>query len=132
MRKVPTSETKRDYYEILGVDRSATRDQLKQAYRHLALKYHPDRSKDPDATAKFREIAEAYAVLSDDARNVTSTMRPVMLGSVNVGPLKISCAIFSSAISSGAGSVIVRCVWRFFRSTHETSLRAEPGRGFAV
>lgn len=59
---------KRDYYEVLGVDRSATRDQLKQAYRRLALKYHPDRNKDPDAAAKFREIAEAYAVLSDDAK----------------------------------------------------------------
>lgn len=68
MGKVPTTETKRDYYEILGVDRSATRDQLKQAYRQLALKYHPDRSNDPDATAKFREIVEAYAVLSDDAK----------------------------------------------------------------
>lgn len=59
---------KRDYYEVLGVDRSATRDRLKQAYRQLALQYHPDRNKNPDATAKFREIAEAYAVLSDDAK----------------------------------------------------------------
>ncbi len=63
-----TTEQKRDYYEVLGVDRSATRDQLKQAYRQLALRYHPDRNKAPDATAKFREIAEAYAVLSDDAK----------------------------------------------------------------
>jgi molecular chaperone DnaJ len=63
-----TAEQKRDYYEVLGVDRSATRDQLKQAYRQLALKYHPDRNKDPDATARFREIAEAYAVLSDDTK----------------------------------------------------------------
>ena len=63
-----TTETKRDYYEVLGMDRSATRDQLKQAYRQLALKYHPDRNKESDATVKFREIAEAYAVLSDDAK----------------------------------------------------------------
>ena len=63
-----STETKRDYYEVLGVERSATRDQLKQAYRQLALKYHPDRNRDQDATAKFREIAEAYAVLSDDAK----------------------------------------------------------------
>jgi len=65
---VATTQQKRDYYDVLGVDRSATRDQLKQAYRQLALKCHPDRNKDPDATAKFREIAEAYAVLSDDAK----------------------------------------------------------------
>ncbi|MBI3603964.1 MAG: molecular chaperone DnaJ [Nitrospirae bacterium] len=63
-----TTEQKRDYYEVLGADRSATRDQIKQAYRKLALQYHPDRNKAPDATAKFREIAEAYAVLSDDAK----------------------------------------------------------------
>jgi molecular chaperone DnaJ len=65
---VATAESKRDYYEVLGVDRSATRDQIKQAYRQLALRYHPDRNKAPDAAEKFREIAEAYAVLSDDAK----------------------------------------------------------------
>jgi len=63
-----TTEQKRDYYEVLGVDRSATRDQIKQAYRKLALQHHPDRNTAPDATAKFREIAEAYAVLSDDTK----------------------------------------------------------------
>jgi molecular chaperone DnaJ len=61
-------QSKRDYYEVLGVDRSATRDQIKQAYRRLALQYHPDRNKASDANEKFREIAEAYAVLSDDAK----------------------------------------------------------------
>lgn len=65
---MPVTETKRDYYDVLGVERSATRDQIKYAYRQLALKYHPDRNKDADAPAKFREIAEAYAVLSDDAK----------------------------------------------------------------
>lgn len=64
---MPTRQ-KRDYYDVLGVDRSATRDQVKQAYRRLALKHHPDRNKASDATEKFREIAEAYAVLSDDAK----------------------------------------------------------------
>lgn len=59
---------KRDYYDVLGVDRQATRDQIKQAYRQLALQYHPDRNAAPDAAAKFREIAEAYAVLSDEAK----------------------------------------------------------------
>lgn len=59
---------KRDYYEVLGVDRSATRDRIKQAYRQLALKYHPDRNKSPDAEEKFKEIAEAYAVLSDESK----------------------------------------------------------------
>ncbi|XP_047431367.1 dnaJ homolog subfamily B member 9-like [Mugil cephalus] len=59
---------KKDYYEVLGVPRDATERQIKKAFHKLALKYHPDRNKGPDAEAKFREIAEAYEVLSDDKR----------------------------------------------------------------
>jgi len=55
-----------DYYKTLGVDKSATKDDLKKAYRKLALKYHPDRTKgDKKAEEKFKQINEAYAVLSD-------------------------------------------------------------------
>lgn len=57
---------KRDYYEILGVKKNATKDGIKKAYRKLALQYHPDRNKAPDAEEKFKEISEAYGVLSDD------------------------------------------------------------------
>ncbi|HEX54643.1 MAG: molecular chaperone DnaJ [Candidatus Altiarchaeales archaeon] len=56
---------KRDYYEILGVDRDATPEEIKRAYRRLAKKYHPDVCKDPDAEEKFKEISEAYEVLID-------------------------------------------------------------------
>ena len=57
---------KRDYYEVLGVDKNATPDQLKKAYRKLALKYHPDRNPgDKEAEEKFKEAAEAYDVLSN-------------------------------------------------------------------
>jgi molecular chaperone DnaJ len=56
---------KRDYYEILGVDKKAPLEEIKSAYRKLAMKYHPDRNKSPDAEEKFKEISEAYAVLSD-------------------------------------------------------------------
>ncbi len=57
---------KRDYYEILGVDRNATADEIKKAYRKLAVKYHPDKNPgDKEAEEKFKEIAEAYAILSD-------------------------------------------------------------------
>ncbi len=59
---------KRDYYEVLGVQRGATKDQIKDAYRKLALQYHPDRNKAPEAEEKFKEISEAYAVLSDDEK----------------------------------------------------------------
>lgn len=54
---------KRDYYEVLGVDRGADKKEIKKAYRRLARKYHPDVSDDPDAAEKFKEISEAYAVL---------------------------------------------------------------------
>lgn len=57
---------KRDYYEVLGVDRQVSEADLKKAYRRLAMKHHPDRNKDDsDADSKFREIQEAYGVLSD-------------------------------------------------------------------
>jgi len=57
--------TKKDYYEILGVKRDATEEEIKKAYRKLALQYHPDRNKSKEAEEKFKEISEAYAVLSD-------------------------------------------------------------------
>lgn len=57
---------KRDYYEVLGVSRNANKDELKKAYRGLARLYHPDVNKDADAGEKFKEINEAYEVLSDD------------------------------------------------------------------
>jgi len=59
---------KRDYYEVLGVSRNAPKEEIKDAYRKLAMQYHPDRNKSPDAEEKFKEISEAYAVLSDDEK----------------------------------------------------------------
>jgi len=55
----------KDYYKILGLDRSANPDQIKKAYRKLARKYHPDVSKEPNAEEKFKEVQEAYEVLKD-------------------------------------------------------------------
>ena len=61
--------TTRDYYEILGVERSADGDEIKRAYRRMAMKHHPDRNPgDAEAEAKFKESAEAYEVLSDDQK----------------------------------------------------------------
>lgn len=55
----------KDYYKILGISKSANEDDIKKAYRKLALKYHPDKNKTPEAEEKFKEVAEAYEVLSD-------------------------------------------------------------------
>ena len=57
--------SKRDYYEVLGVNKEASDQEIKKAYRQLARKYHPDVNKSPDAEAQFKQINEAYAVLSD-------------------------------------------------------------------
>jgi molecular chaperone DnaJ len=59
---------KRDYYEMLGVPKNASKEEIKRAYRRLALKYHPDKNKSVDAEEKFKEISEAYGVLYDDEK----------------------------------------------------------------
>lgn len=59
---------KRDYYEILGVSKDASKDEIKRAYRKLSKQYHPDINKEPGADEKFKEISEAYEVLSDDTK----------------------------------------------------------------
>lgn len=62
---------KRDYYEVLGVGKEASADDIKKSYRQLARKYHPDVNKEADAEAKFKEVKEAYDVLSDDSKRAT-------------------------------------------------------------
>lgn len=61
--------TKRDYYEVLGLAKGASDDEIKKAYRKLSKQYHPDINKEADAEEKFKEVSEAYEVLSDPQKN---------------------------------------------------------------
>jgi len=69
------SDKERDYYAVLGVPRDADAKTIKDAFRRLALKYHPDRNKEPGAEERFKEIAEAYAVLSDPQKRAAYDAR---------------------------------------------------------
>ncbi len=79
---------KRDYYEVLGVTKSSSADEIKQQYRKLALKFHPDRNKSSEAAEHFKEISEAYAVISDPEKNksMINTDTKVLMADI---PLKI-------------------------------------------
>jgi len=63
--------TKKDYYEILGLSKNSSKEEIKKTYKTLAKKYHPDLNKSKEAEEKFKDISEAYAVLSDDAKKQT-------------------------------------------------------------
>ena len=64
-------QTKRDYYEVLGVERNASAEEIRKAFRKLAFQYHPDRNKDDGAEEKFKEVNEAYQCLSDPDRRAS-------------------------------------------------------------
>jgi molecular chaperone DnaJ len=120
----------RDYYEVLGVARAAAAPAIKDAFRRLALKYHPDRNKSPDAEARFKEIAEAYAVLSDpqkraeyDARGfagVAGFTPEDLFGGIDFGDI-FGEAGFGLDFGFGAGGLFERLFGR--------RRRAGPARG---
>ena len=77
---------KRDYYEVLGVAKNATADEIKKAYRKKAIQYHPDKNPgDKEAEEKFKEAAEAYEGLSDVAKRARSDQLGLWAGSPGFG-----------------------------------------------
>lgn len=88
---------KRDYYEVLGVDRNASQDEIKKAYRKIAIKYHPDKNPgDKSAEEKFKEAAEAYEVLSNtDKRTQYDRFGHAGLGGQGLGELACQWMISS-------------------------------------
>ena len=100
-KAILTSNVKRDYYEVLGVTRTATEQGIKSAYRKLALQFHPDRNpNNPDAEEKFKECSEAYAIwrTSKSAASTTASAMPAWAAEARV--LEPALTLPISAISS--------------------------------
>ncbi len=89
---------KRDYYEVLGLSKDASEDEIKRAYRKLAKKYHPDVNKEPDAAEKFKEVSEAYEVLSDPEKKSNYDQ----FGFAGVDPQAGGFGGFGQGFSSGS------------------------------
>ncbi|GAB4515193.1 MAG: J domain-containing protein [Phycisphaerales bacterium] len=127
----------RDYYEILGLARSASPDEIKAAYRKLARTLHPDVNKAPDAEAKFKEVTEAYAVLSDpekkqkyDRFGHAATQRGgpdgINLDDVDLGA--IFEEMFGSGFGGGPGRTRGRSPFSGFSGFRGRASRPEPTR----
>jgi len=104
-----------DYYQLLGVPRNATPDQIRSAYRRLAKQHHPDTGEAPDGAERFKQISEAYEVLSDPERRQRYDMFGVARASATLGSA-ISSETFFAASSAGASRAgrcaAPICVWR--------------------
>ena len=114
----------RDYYEILGVERTATDVEIKKAYRKLALQYHPDKNPDDkEAAEKFREAAEAYSVLSDpDKKNQYDTYGRVMDDSMGV--FSSTGSVFDDLLGDVFGE--------FFGTSSSRRSRNRPTKGQSI
>ena len=96
-----------NYYDILNINKNATQDEIKKAYHKLALKYHPDKNKDIDAEKKFKEISNAYEILSNESKKSSYDNPYDIYKHANFNIDKIfSCFNINSNISSNIGSNI--------------------------
>jgi len=121
---------KRDYYEVLGISKGASEDEIKKAFRTLAKKYHPDVNKEPDAEAKFKEINEAYEVLSDPQKKAAydqfgfAGMDGSQAGSgfsgFTSGSFDDLGDIFNSFFGGGYGRILLREFQRQIQNRSET------------
>lgn len=104
----------KDYYKTLGIPKGSNEEEIKKAYRRMALRFHPDKNKDSNAEEKFKEIAEAYEVLSDPKKRVVYDQ----LGEEGQWCVDASCEPFSQTLSC----FVCLCLH------HEQDYRVERGQ----
>lgn len=127
----------KDYYDIMGVKKDATQDEIKRAYRKLARKYHPDVSKEAEAEAKFKEVGEAYEVLKDpEKRTAYDQLGSQWQAGQDFHPPPGWDAGFEFS-DGGAGGPDLGGFSDFFESLygrgfHQAGQQAGPGRGFQM
>lgn len=103
--------SKRDYYEVLGIAKGASKDEIKKAYRKLSKQYHPDINKEEGADEKFKEIAEAYEVLSDDQKRARYDQFSMKIQTLVLvaAVVDLVASRISSVHSSEADVVKIKC-----------------------
>src|SRR5256885_9695277 len=121
VKDLSMATNKRDFYEVLGVSRSATDDEVKKAFRRLAKQYHPDANKEQGADARFIEINEAYEVLSDQQKRAAYDRYGHAAAAGNVGGAGFA--------DFGNFSTINDIFETFFAGSAGTQRRAGPQRG---
>lgn len=115
--------TKRDYYEVLGLSKNASPEEIKKKYRKLAMEYHPDRNSSSDAGEKFKEISEAYAVLSDPSKKEKYDL----YGHDGINSSYSSEDIFRNADFGDIGDIFGDIFGNIFGGGKNRNNRAKPG-----